>query len=81
MTHCMTWLQYLGEGMPWQIHLGGCRDLRVMAMRSDRQSPALQEARQAMVQWWLLPAALSLLQEVRSFQIHASAPLAASITA
>jgi hypothetical protein len=36
----------------------------VMALRSDRQKGALKEAGQAMVQWWLMPAALSLLQEV-----------------
>ena len=42
----------------------GCRNLRNISLRSDRQSIALQEAKQGMVQWWLLPAALSLLQEV-----------------
>lgn len=44
----------------------GCRNLRNISLRSDRHSIALQEAKQGMVQWWLLPAALSLLQEVSS---------------
>ena len=42
----------------------GCRNLKNLALRSDRHSIAFQEAKTAMVQWWLLPAALSLLQEV-----------------
>lgn len=42
----------------------GCRNLKNLALRSDRCSIAFQEAKRAMVQWWLLPAALSLLQEV-----------------
>lgn len=48
----------------------GCRNLRSISLRSDRQSIALQEAKQAMVQWWLMPAALSLLQEVSYFLHH-----------
>ena len=47
----------------------GCRNLRNISLRSDRHSIALQEAKQGMVQWWLLPAALSLLQEVQTLSL------------
>ena len=60
------------EGRPGLLHaaVDGVRRIRTMALRSDRQSLALQETRCAMVQWWLLPAALSLLQEVSKSLSH-----------
>lgn len=56
------------EGRVVLLHaaVDGVRRIRSMATKADRQSFAMQEARFAMVQWWLLPSALCLLQEVNS---------------
>ena len=64
----------VGDGRIVLLHaaVDGCRNLRNIALRSDRQSIAMQDARQAMVQWWLMPAALSLLQEVKTFRCVSS---------
>lgn len=43
----------------------GVRRLRGVSQRSERHSALLQEHTHASIQWSLLPAALSLLQEVR----------------
>lgn len=54
------------EGRSVLLHaaVDGARRLRAMVQRSERQTALLQENTHAWVQWWLIPAALSLLQEV-----------------